>query len=115
MVGSLVISLLLTVVLETILALLINVRDKEDLSEIFWINCFTNPIIVYFTNITLLYTNDLISHCILVILEIINVFVEGYLLKNHLKKTKINPYIFSLYLNGFSFVIGIILGYILEF
>lgn len=114
MIGSLCISLLLTIIIELLLAVLIKIRDKESLSTIIWVNCLTNPIVVYLTNISQLINNDFITILILILIEIIVVFVEGYLFKKHLKGLKINSYVFSLYLNGLSFSFGIILSYILK-
>lgn len=114
MIGSLCISLLLTIILELLFTIIKNIRDKESISTIIWINCLTNPIVVYLTNMSLLINNTFITNLILLFLEIIVVFVEGYLFKKHLKEIKINSYIFSLYLNGLSFSFGLLLSYIFK-
>ena len=114
MIESLSVSLILTVIIELILAILKKIKDKDSLSTILLINCLTNPIVVYLTNISLLLNNDVITNFILVFLEIIVVFVEGYLLKKNLKEMKFNSYIFSLYLNGLSFSLGILLNHIIK-
>ena len=113
MIESLIISLVLTIILESFLAILVNIIDRE--STLIWINCLTNPIVVYLTNMSrLIINNTYITNLILIFLEIIVVFVEGYLFKKNLKDLKINSYIFSLYLNGLSFLIGVLLSYILN-
>lgn len=114
MIGSLCISLLLTIILELLFTILKKIKDKESLSTIIWINCLTNPIVVYLTNMSLLINNNFITNLVLMFFEIIVVFVEGYLLKKHLKEIKINSYIFSLYLNGLSFSSGLLLSCILK-
>ena len=114
MVASLSISLILTVIIELVFTILKNIKDGDSLFTIIWINCLTNPIVVYLTNISLLLNNTLITNLILLFMEIIVVFAEGYLFKKNLKEMKINSYIFSLYLNGISFSLGILLSYILK-
>lgn len=115
MIESLIISLVLTIILESFLAILVNIKDRESLSTLIWINCLTNPIVVYLTNMSrLIINNTYITNLILIFLEIIVVFVEGYLFKKNLKNLKINSYIFSIYLNGLSFLIGVLLSYILN-
>ena len=113
MIESLIISLVLTIILESFLAILVNIQDRA--STLVWINCLTTPILVYLPNMSrsIIYTTYLTT-LIIIFLEIIVVFVEGYLFKKNLKDLKINSYIFSLYLNGLSFLIGVLLSYILN-
>ena len=104
MIESLIISLVLTIILESFLAILVNIKDRE--STLIWINCLTNPIVVYLTNMSrLIINNTYITNLILIFLEIIVVFVEGYLFKKNLKDLKINSYIFSLYFPDVVYVI----------
>ena len=112
MFGSLCISLVLTIIIETLLALIVKIKDKYNLSVILWGNCFTNPIVVYLTNISFNLNNDYITNTILIILEILVVFVEGYLFKKFMKDYDKNKYLLSLYLYVFSFLIGIVITYI---
>lgn len=114
MIGSLSISLFLTIIIELLLALLIRVKNKDNLSTIIWVNCLTNPIVVFLTNISLFLNNILITNLILYLLEIIVVPVEGYLFRKNLKEMKINAYTFSLYLNVLSFSCGLLINYILK-
>ena len=115
MIESLVISLVLTVVIEVILSLIIGLRGEDNIETVIWVNCITNPILVFITNSVYFLSNSiLIRNIVLVILEIIVVFWEGKLFENNLKDFKIKPYIFSLYLNGLSFGIGLVINYILR-
>lgn len=110
---SMFLSLILTIILELLLAILIKIKNKESLLTIIWVNCLKNPIVVYITNISLLTTNNIVlTNTVLAFLEIAVVFVEGYLFKKYLKRIKISPYMFSLYLNGLSFSLGLLLSHI---
>ncbi len=113
MIGSLCISLFLTIVIESLLSIFIIIKNGENLFTIIWINFLTNPIVVYLTNLSRLLNNITISNIVLLILELFVIILEGYLLKKYLKDVKINSYILSIYLNFFSFSFGIILKCIL--
>ena len=110
MFASLCISLISTLIIETVLAVLAKIRDKESLSAIAWVNCLTNPVVVYLTNIALFYGNETISTVVLLILEVIVVPVEGFPFKRRIKKENLKPYLLSLYLNVSSFLIGVVIG-----
>ena len=43
---SLVISLALTLIIETLLATIVKVRDEENLTTVMWVNVLTNPVVV---------------------------------------------------------------------
>ena len=112
---SLVISLFLTLILEISLAAIAKVRDEENLTTIMWVNVLTNPVVVFTANmISIIFDNYFITRAVVYFLEIMVVFVEGYLFKKYLKDIKINPYFFALYLNGISFFTGEIINIFLE-
>ncbi len=110
MANNMLISLVLTVFIEIILALIIGKKDKQILYAIVCMNFLTNPILVYTVNLLNVYIGQKIATICLLIFEVIVVFVEGYFLKkecSNLKKT----YKFALYLNACSFAIGVLINY----
>ena len=115
MIESLVISVVLTVAIEVTLSLLLGLRGEENIETVIWINCITNPVVVGITNlIYMLSQNLIVRNTVLVILEIVVIWVEGFLLKKNLNNLKIKPYIYSIYLNGLSFSIGLIISFIIK-
>ena len=115
MIESLVISLILTIVIEVTISILLGLRGEENIETIIWVNCLTNPVVVGITNLTyMLYRNLAIRNIVLAILEISVIFVEGFWFKKFLKDVKFNPYIFSLCLNVSSFGIGLLINWIIK-
>lgn len=111
---SLVISLFLTLMIEISLAAIVKVRDEENLITVMWVNVLTNPVVVFTANMTsILFDNYFITRAVIYFLEIMVVIVEGCLFKKYLKETKINPYLFALYLNGISFLTGEVINLLL--
>ena len=85
MIESLVISVVLTVAIEVTLSLLLGLRGEENIETVIWINCITNPVVVGITNlIYMLSQNLIVRNTVLVILEIVVIWVEGFLLKKNL-------------------------------
>lgn len=102
--------LLLTIIIELIIALIIGVRDKKDVINVILVNVITNPIVVLLPIIIYIkfgYTFEKIS---LYILEVLTVLLEGLIYKKVLKYKKINPFLISLILNLASFLIGELLN-----
>lgn len=115
MIESLIISVVLTVAIEVTLSLLIGLKGEKNIETIIWINCITNPVVVGITNLIYMLSQNLIArNIVLAILEIVVVFVEGALFKKFLNNLKIKPYIYSIYLNGLSFSIGLIINFIIK-
>ena len=106
MIESLMVSLILTLIIEVTLALLANVRDEDDIFTVIFASVVTNPVVVFTVNMIMLLNNYLLTRVVIYALEILVVFVEGFIFKKYMKKLKMNPYLFALYLNGFSFLIG---------
>lgn len=104
--------LLLTVVIEIVISFAIGLR-KKDLINVFLVNILTNPLLnsiyLYFGGTT----SRINSYIILFILEVIVLFVEGYIYKKVLEVKKINSYLLSLILNISSFLLGNIIIYLL--
>ncbi len=114
MIDSLVVSLILTIIFEVVYTLLNGIRNQEGLSTIIWVNCLTNPIVVFLTFLSLEVGDVAFSFVVILFLEIMAVLIEGYVFKNDIKSLKVNPYLFSLYLNTFSFTCGSIFNFIFE-
>jgi len=104
-----VICLLSTVIIECSLAIIIGYR-KKDLLNIFLANCLTNPIVssipVYFNY----YHGLKARNMSLLILELLTLFVEGFIYHKYLKKRKINGYVLSLILNACSYFLGLLIN-----
>ena len=110
MIKSLIVSPILTVIIELTVAVLFNIRSKRDIILIILINICTNPAVVYLSNILLLLNNKTIHTAAVMLLEILAFSTEGAMLKNHLENKSIAPYRLSLCMNLISFGTGIILN-----
>lgn len=112
LVRGLVISLLLTIVLEEITARIIGIKSKKDFITVLLVNILTNPVVVYSVYLYLIFIGKYqgVGYWILVaILETLAVLVEGFIYKRTLENKKINPYLISLILNVVSYSTGEIL------
>lgn len=98
--------LILTIVIEFIVASILKVKDKKDLLNVVLVNCLTNPIVVSFPVYFNIKYGIFERRVCLIILEILTLIVEGIIYKKYLKFKKINPYILSLILNSSSYIIG---------
>ncbi len=98
--------LLITLIIELIVAIIIGVRKKKDIFNIILVNIITNPLVVsinlYFSFLYL-QKGKIIS---LIILEILAFLIEGIIYNKYINFNKINPFLLSLVLNVSSFVIG---------
>lgn len=108
-----IISLIGTILLELILSLCLGIRKKQDLLNIILVNILTNPIVVVIPFILNIYYGSVTRHISLAILEILAVFLEGYIYYKVLQDKKRNPYLLSLYLNLFSYLCGLFINYII--
>lgn len=103
---NMLICLSLTILIEVIVAYILNVRKIKDFINIVLVNFLTNPLVVtipFFCNI---YYGIICRNIALVILEIFAFLIEGFIYKKYLSFNKINPYIISLILNFMSYTIG---------
>lgn len=110
---QIIISLMITIVLELLGSLIVGVRNKKDLLNIILVNILTNPLlnsIVLFVNVLygIFYRN-----IVLYILEILVVIVEGVIYKKYLSFKKINPFLLSLILNITSYGLGLLINKII--
>lgn len=107
------ISLICTIIIESILALMLGLREKKDLLNVILANIVTNPIVVSvsFTSNLLYGTEGKIISTI--ILEILALLCEGFIYYKVLKYKKINGFLLSLILNVTSYTLGIFLNNII--
>ena len=98
--------LVLTIIIELVLALILGVREKKDIINIILVNVITNPIVVLTPIIIYLKFNSSMGRISLYILEVLTVLVEGLIYKKVLEYKKINWILLSLILNATSFIIG---------
>ena len=101
--------LILTILIEGLIAFILGYR-KKDLLNVILVNIVTNPIVVtipvYF-NVKYGVFERNIS---LIILELLTLFIEGFIYFKCLKRKKINPFLLSLILNFSSYFIGIFIN-----
>ena len=105
--------LLLTILIEGIIALIIGIRDKKDLLNVALVNILTNPIVVSVPIFVMVFIRVSYRYYTLYILEILAFITEGFVYSKVLKYKKINPYLVSLILNLGSYLIGEILNKIM--
>ena len=98
--------LVCTIIIELLLALILGVRNKKDLLNVILVNIATNPIVVSLPIFMLVKYGYEARMSSLYILEILTVFVEGFIYKKVLEYKKINFFILSLILNVGSYFIG---------
>ena len=98
------VSLLLTIIIELVVAVMVGIRNQDDIRLVVLVNVLTNPVVVltYY-----LLTNHTVWNTIYIILvlEVAAVFVEGFCYQKCSKKIR-HPYLLSFGLNGISYLIG---------
>ncbi|MCL2157273.1 MAG: hypothetical protein FWH54_04540 [Methanobrevibacter sp.] len=112
MIRSLVISLILTIIIELGVAIALGIRNKNDLLLVILVNTLTNPIVVYLANISMGFSPQFFHILVIAILEISAFLVEGFLLKKYLNTITVGPYQLSFLMNSVSFICGIIISMI---
>lgn len=103
--------LILTVLIETTIAFILGYR-KKDLINVILVNVITNPIVVMIPVYFNIKYGIMERHISLAILEVLTLFVEGFIYSRFLQKKKLNPYLLSLILNFASYIIGVIINYL---
>lgn len=115
---SLIVSLLVTIIIELIVARLFGFRKKHELLVVVLINLITNPVLNYLIllkNYTATnYQTEALSPFV-VVLEIIIVIIEWLLLRFALNNKSTKLFLFSLVANACSFLMPVILGYLLGY
>lgn len=103
-------SLLLTLVIELLLALLFGVRGWRNLTVAVCANVITNPAVVFLYACVRMVSSSFAVHLIgVALLEVVAVLIEGIIYKNCLDYQKISPWLLSLILNAVSFGVGFII------
>lgn len=101
--------LILTILIETVIAFILGYR-KKDLLNVILVNIVTNPIVttipVYFNIKYGVFERNIA----LLVLEITTLFTEGFIYFKCLERRKINPFILSLLLNLASYGLGLIIN-----
>lgn len=103
--------LILTVLIETIVAFILGYR-KKDLLNVVLVNIITNPIVVTIPVFFNVKYGIMPRHISLLVLEILTLLGEGFIYHKYLSRRKINPYLLSLILNFSSYIIGVIINYL---
>ena len=70
----------------------------------------TNPVVVSVSFVTGFFYGQNARLIVLIVLELFALFSEGFVYKKTLNYKKINPFLFSLLLNGASYGIGLIIN-----
>jgi hypothetical protein len=107
---SLIISLILTIILEEIFAVAVGIRCKRDLLLLGLVNILTNPIVVLSYFLAANYTTwNLIL--VTIFLESLAIIVEACYFRTY-GNTFRHPFLFSICVNLFSYGIGKIISVI---
>lgn len=104
--------LILTIIIETIVGLILGVRNKKDIINVILANIVTNPIVVSMPVLIYVYYGYKYQVVSLYILEVLTVIVEGFIYFKVLNYKKINPFLLSLFLNLSSYLIGELINYL---
>ena len=107
MIVSLVISFLITVVVELAVGWLLGLRDRRSLVIIFLVNVVTNPSLVLILNLFSL--RGVPPWYLIAGLEAAAVAVEAFFYHKCLSRCPIHPLLLSLILNGISYLGGYLL------
>ena len=99
-------SLLFTVIIETVIGIIIGIRNKKDILNVVLVNIITNPFVTIIPITLNLYVSVYARRISLIILEILVLITEALIYKKVLNYKKINWFIVSLILNVSSFGIG---------
>ena len=113
MIISLIVSLLLTIIIEISISFIIGIREKEDLKVVFFFYVLTNPVVVYIANCVKLLNNNVIYNIIVFIMEVLVIIVEFSIYKKFLDYKKKSPLLISSINNIISFSLGIIISKII--
>ena len=105
--AALAISLLLTLIFEVGFFWLTGKRNRKDLLLVCLVNILTNPVVVLFYWLAVLYTK-LNSVIVKMLLEFCAVMVEGYYYKNYGEEFR-HPFVFSIAANIISFGMGLLI------
>ena len=116
MVSKILLSLVLTLIIELTISIVLGIRGK-DILRIIFINIMTNvPLNIIVNLLYMRFDPNIIFYCVVPILEILVFIIEGRYFKK-LDNSIINPYKLSFLLNifsyGYSFVY-LIISYLIK-
>ena len=103
-------ALILTIIIETIIGIIIGIRNKKDILNVVLVNMITNPFVTIVPVTLNIYVSLQARNISLYILEVLVLFTEGLIYKKVLNYKKINWLLISLILNLASFGIGEIIN-----
>lgn len=104
------IALLLTIVIEVIVAIFFGYRKKLEIVAIIIINLITNPLLNYLLFINNNYFGIThVNSVIILFLEIIVILVEWLLLRYILQKNPNKLFVLSLTMNFCSYIVGVLI------
>ena len=113
MIENLIISLLLTIIIELTVSILLGIKSTNDIKLVVAVNMCTNPVVVFIANYLLYLNSNTIYNIGVAILEIIAVIVEYILYKLFLQNSKKSPLILSIVNNVISFSTGVIISFLI--
>ena len=102
--------LILTIIMELGLALILGIRDKKDILNVILVQVLTNPIVVTVPYLIYIECGYMPYKISIYVLEVLAVLTEGFVYYKTLKYRKINPFLFALILNVFSYSLGEIIN-----
>lgn len=101
-----ILCLIVTEIIEIMVALLIKLKDKKDLINVFLVNILTNPILVSTSYFIFIKYGNINKKIYEIVMEVLIFLVEGMIYKRCLNYKKMNAYIVSFVLNLFSYFVG---------
>lgn len=110
--SSMIVSLLLTIIIETAFAAILGVRNKHDIKLVIGVNLFTNPIVTFSINLSILFfghTGYIITY---VLAEAFAFISEWLIYSKKLHFRRIHPLALSIILNGITLTTGLIISYL---
>ena len=107
--SKLILALILTIILEVLIAISFNYRKKSELLTIVLINVITNPLLNYLLLVNSYFNLVSMNIFILIFLEVIVVIVEWMLLRYALRQNPKKLLILSVVMNATSFLVGLLL------
>lgn len=110
--GTMLRCLFTTLIIETILAFILGVRDKKDFINIVLVNILTNPLVVSMSIYINIRYGVQIRDIWIIFLELSVFIIEGCIYLKVMNYKKINAFVISLLLNFSSYFIGEIINYI---
>lgn len=110
MIFSIMLSLSLAITIETMISILIGIRNWKDIKTVACANILTNPITVFLAYWIKMLKNDLIYYIFVIIIEILVIIVEFIIYKKYLEYREKSPLCISIINNIISYSLGVIIS-----